>query len=155
MAYETVQLNSGSGGATIVVDSIGSDSIQMVKLGWGPDGTLAFGATPYSYLSVGTNEDKTNVKNTAGVLYSLEASNTNTSPRYVKLYNKSSAPDVASDASLIVFRFAIPGSGGIALSWPAGKLFSSGISFVLVTGATNTDAVEVAANEIMLNLSYV
>lgn len=153
MAVETIELNAGSGGSFVAVDRVSSADYQLVKIAAGGDGNAAFAATPVSYISAGTSDDATNVKSTAGVVYSLEVSNTNASARYIKLYNKSSAPAVASDTP--IFRFAIPGQGGIALSWPHGKLFSSGIGFVLVTGPTDTDGVDVAANEIMVNLSYV
>ena len=42
-----------------------------------------------------------------------------------------------------------------ALAFPHGKLFGTGLSFRLTTGAADNDANAVAANEIIVNMSYV
>jgi hypothetical protein len=152
MAVEGIVLNSGSGGSTVATDSVSSQHYQLVKIAAGGDGDAAFAATPYFDISdASSNQDSTVVKASAAVLYSMEVSNTNSAARYIKFYNKATGP---TSADTPVFAFAIPGSGGIAISFPHGKLFSTGLSFRLTTGAANSDANAVAANEILTNLSY-
>jgi hypothetical protein len=153
MAVETIELNAGSGGASVAVDTVSAASYQLIKIAAGGDGDAAFAATAYSNLAdASSDQDSTVVKASAAVLYSLEVSNTNSAARYVKIYNKATGP---TSADTPVFRFAIPGAGGIALAFPHGKLFATGLSFRLTTGAADNDANAVAASEIMTNMSYV
>ncbi len=153
MAVETITLNAGSGGASVAVDTVSSASYQLVKLAAGGDGSAAFAPTPYSLRSAGTSDDATNVKASAGVLYSIVVTNTNASACYLKVYDKATAPAAASDTPIA--RYAVPGSGGIAINFAHGMLFSNGIGFLLVTGNTDTDGTDVAAGEVMVNLTYV
>jgi hypothetical protein len=112
------------------------------------------GNTPYSRLSANT----TNAVSIVGTQTNLLGgwiTNTNASPRYVKLYNKATAPDPASDTP--VLRLLIPGNangaGGVC-AIPAGIQFSLGLAMLIVTGVGDTDATAVAANEIIVNLWY-
>jgi len=154
MGFETVTLNAGSGGSDVLVDSVDTGkSAQCVKIVPGGDGDVAFAATPYYYLAAAaSNQDATAVKASAGVLYSLVVTNTNTSARYFRLYNLASG---ATSASTPVQTYAVPGSGGVALSFPHGLLFGTGISFRLTTGSAVNDANAVAAGEMVVNLGYV
>lgn len=109
------------------------------------------GATPYSYLSTGASDDATVVKASAGTLYTLVLTNTNAAVRYVKFYNKATAPGTGDTP---VLRIAVPGSttgGGVAVPIPPqGIAFSTGISFRMVTGVADNDGTDVAANEVII-----
>lgn len=112
----------------------------------------AGGWTPHSRLSVGTTEDETVVKASAGTLGWLVVTNTNASARYIKFYN-STNPVVGTDAP--VLRFLIPpSSNGFTINFGPGVEFTTGISYALVTGVADSDVIEVAANEIIVNLGY-
>lgn len=111
------------------------------------------GLTPYSLISAATVND-TNVKGSAGQVYSVQVFNANVAIRYLKLYDKASAP-TSSDTP--VKRWAIPGNSagaGIVSHWPQGIAFASGIGFRITTGSADTDTGGVAAGEILLNLDY-
>jgi hypothetical protein len=95
------------------------------------------------------------VKASAGQVGYIICSNINVAARYIKLYDKASAPTVGSDTP--VFTEVLPGSatgGGIALNIPAGISFSNGISFALTTGMAVADTGVVAASEISVNIGY-
>jgi hypothetical protein len=97
----------------------------------------------------------TNVKASAGQLYSVQVFNTNAAARYLKLYNDSSAPTVGTDTP--VKTLTIPGNtagAGLVLNWDKGLAFASGIGFGLTTGAADNDTGAVAAAEIVVNLDY-
>lgn len=115
----------------------------------------AGGSTPYKLISAATT-NATSVKASAGTLYMITASNVNAAVRYLKLYNKASAPTVGTDVP--VFTFAIPGNtAGAGTNIPipnVGINFSTGIAFALTTEITDTGATAVAASEISINLAY-
>lgn len=115
----------------------------------------AGGATAYKLVSAATT-NATSVKASAGQLYMVTASNVNAAVRYLKLYNKASAPTVGTDVP--VFTFAIPGNtagAGTNIPIPAcGIAFGTGIAFALTTEATDAGTTAVAANEIVVNLAY-
>lgn len=112
------------------------------------------GYTANSYLSVGTSDDSTVISNTACQLAWFYATNTNAAVRYVKIYNKATSPGTGDTP---ILRLAIPGNtagaGGTA-SIPLGLVFSTGLSFRMVTGVADNDGTDVAANEIILNYAY-
>ncbi len=115
----------------------------------------AGGATPYKLVSAATT-NATSVKASAGQIYMITASNVNAAARYLKLYNKASAPTVGTDTP--VFTFIIPGNtagAGTNIPIPAcGIAFGTGIAFALTTEATDAGTTAVAANEIVVNLAY-
>jgi hypothetical protein len=97
----------------------------------------------------------TNVKNSAGQVYAVQVFNTNAAARYLKLYDKATAPTVGTDTP--VKTLTIPGNtagAGLVLNWDKGLVFSSGIGFGLTTGIADNDTGAVAANEIAVNLDY-
>ena len=97
----------------------------------------------------------TSVKASAGQVYSIMAHNTNAAVRYLKLYNKASAPTVGTDTPVLTF--PIPGNtagAGFALNVDKGIAFGTGIALALTTGVADADTGAVAANEIVVNLLY-
>jgi hypothetical protein len=91
-------------------------------------------------------------RNTGCRLYKLNGYNASTGLRFLKLYNKSSAPVLATDVPLITlalkpndyfeFNFADLGTG-----------FSAGIAYALTTGVADTDTGALLAGDIVgLNL---
>jgi hypothetical protein len=113
------------------------------------------GATPYK-LNSAASTNATSVKASAGNIYGIQVYNTNASARYLKLYNKSSAPTVGSDTPVKVI--TIPGSttgAGSNITLPnIGVSFGNGIAFAITTGAADSDTGAVAANEIIVNIDY-
>lgn len=115
----------------------------------------AGGSTPYKLISAAST-NATSVKASAGTLYSITASNINAAARYLKIYNKASAPTVGTDTPVLVF--LIPGNtAGAGTNIPIGLPgyeFTTGIAFALTTGAADSDTGAVAASEIIVNLGY-
>lgn len=98
----------------------------------------------------------TSVKASAGQVYSIQAFNLAAAPRYLKLYNKASAPTVGTDTP--VKTLMIPGNtagaGFILDTGGMGLAFSTGIAFALTTGIADSDTGAVAVNEIVVNIDY-
>jgi len=97
----------------------------------------------------------TNVKSSAGQLYGVQVFNTNAGARYLKVYDKATAPTIGTDVPVKVL--TVPGNtagGGLVIAWPTGLPFTNGIGFGTTTGAPDSDTGAVAANEIVINLDY-
>jgi len=112
------------------------------------------GTTMYKLISAAST-NATNVKSSEGALYGVQVFNTNASARYLKLYNKASAPTVGTDTPVKVL--TIPGNtagSGLVIHFANGISFTTGIAFALTTGAADSDTGAVAANEIVTNLDY-
>lgn len=113
------------------------------------------GYTPGKLISAAST-NATSVKGSAGTLGYITATNINASPRYLKLYDKATAPTVGSDAP--VHTFLIPGNtagSGIVIPLPPqGAAFSNGIGFAITTGVADADTGAVAASDIVINYGY-
>jgi hypothetical protein len=152
MAAESIELNAGSGGSSVATDEVGGLHYQMVKLAAGGDGEAQFAASNhYTRSAAGSDQDATGVKNGYGAIYDIEVFNTNTSVRYLKIYNVY-APTSASTPHQV---FAVPGSGGVVVCYPRGRVHSVGIGFRLTTGGADNDANAVASGEMFVNIGYV
>lgn len=115
----------------------------------------AGGATPYVLISA-SSTNATSLKASAGQIYSIQVFNTNASARYLKLYNKASAPTVGSDTP--VKTILIPGASagaGASISVNVGISFSTGIAFAITTGIAHSDTGAVGANDIAVNIDYI
>jgi hypothetical protein len=115
-------------------------------------GGTANGGTVTGAISAATN-NATVVKASAGQVYSIHACNINAAVRYLKLYNKATAPTCGTDVP--VMRIPIPASNCTpTIPFPIGAAFGTGIGFCIVTGAADTDNTATAANEQFVNITY-
>lgn len=163
--------NPGSGGSVFAADDIAGVLTPRVKNQWGADGTCTdtsvaapmpvqiiplatgIGATPYNLISAAST-NATSVKGSAGTLLGIQVININAAVRYLKFYNKATAPTVGSDTP--VYTFTIPGATtGAGFVWPIPTAFATGIAFAVTTGSALADTGAVAAGDIVVNLAYV
>jgi hypothetical protein len=150
--------NPGSGGATFASDEcvIGGNTVQVPRLKTcvGADGTAQDNWTPYGLKSAAST-NLTVVKNAPGAIGFILAQNLNAAIRYLKLYNKASAPVLATDAPLLTIPIPANTTGaGFAIAIPGGLGFSAGIALALTTGVADNDTGAVAANEVFLSLGF-
>jgi hypothetical protein len=149
--------NVGSGGSTFASDDVSSVQYPRLKRSFGRDAVASDAGSSFRLNSAASN-NATSVKASAGTLYSLFAVNLNAAVRYVKFYNKASAPAPATDNSLLLAVFPIPASttgAGFSINLDPGIDFSTGIAYAVVTDASDTGNTSVAANEIFLVGVYV
>lgn len=146
--YTPIQFDS-TGNVRVNVANI--PIVNNVQIGT----TTGNGITNGKVISAAST-NATVIKSTTGNLYFLSASNTNASPRYLKLYAKSTAPTVGTDVPFHVFM--IPGNSagaGTNLPIPGTAItFNAGLGIAITTGAPDSDTGAVAANEIIVNYSY-
>lgn len=104
-------------------------------------------------LSSAATTNATSVKASPGNVFKIVGNNTVASKRYLKLYNKASAPTVGTDTPLETI--VILASASFDFSFTAGMYFSTGIAFAITGAAADADTTTIGAGDIeCLNISY-
>lgn len=112
------------------------------------------GLSTYKLVSAASTNAQS-VKGSAGMLYAFQVFNVNAEERWLKLYDKASAPTVGTDVPKKTIM--IPGSttgAGAVFGWDIGIEFLLGIAIAITTGPTDADTGAVAASDILINLDY-
>lgn len=110
----------------------------------------ATGAATIHHIVSAAGTNVAQIKATAGRVMGWHLANTTASWRYVKLHNIASATAGAAVAITI----AIPPNGTAQGSAPVGIAFATAISRSIVTGAADTDATAVAANDVVGDIFF-
>lgn len=142
----------------------GSDSVFLPKFVpvdaggnpiYGATGANAsFSATTTSRIvSAAASTNATSAKASAGTLFQAAGYNAATALRYLKFYNKASAPTVGTDTPVLTY--AIPASTAFVIDFPSGFRFATGIAYALTTGVADNDTGALTAADILgLNVVY-
>ena len=110
------------------------------------------GATAFSYLAAASaNQDSTVIKASAGQVYGWQLFNTSAASRYVKVYDKVTAP---TSADTPIKRYFLPAGGGVVIPAPSGVVFTNGLAFRITAGVADTDATAVTANDVIVNCNF-
>lgn len=115
-------------------------------------GGLSFVAIP---VSAATN-NKTQVKGAAGQLYTISAQNLNASPRYLKVFNNTSA-GVTMGTTPCDFQFLIPGNtagAGLLINIDKGIAMGTGITIAVTAGISATDNTSILVSEVTVLIGY-
>lgn len=103
-------------------------------------------------LSAAATTNATSAKASAGYLHQVSGYNASASARYIKFYNKASAPTVGTDTPILTYY--VPGSSAFVFDVP-GLYFSTGIAYALTTGGADADTGALTAADILgLNVIY-
>lgn len=105
------------------------------------------------HLISAASTNATLVKSSAGTIGSVTGSNTNAAVRYLKVYNKATAPTVGTDTPIRTIM--LPPNGTIHLDFPKGLRTSLGIGICMTTGAAVADTGAVAAAEVISGMEYI
>lgn len=111
-------------------------------------------AAPTSHnANAAATTNATNVKNAAGTIYNLTVSNVSAAIKYVKLYNKASAPVPGTDTPILVI--PVPATSVLVLPISAqGMRFSTGISYAITNAIGLLDATAVAVGDVQIKIDY-
>lgn len=131
-------------GQRLAVNAAGAAAVNHVA-------ATAGGAT-MARIKTGASNNLTSVKASAGQVYGYHLFNRTAGELFVKLYNKASAPVVASDTP--VYTIPLPPYGGVALTFPMGIAFGTGIAYAIVGGVADTNATSTAADDVHGVLLY-
>lgn len=118
------------------------------------DAPITTGGLSKSHLVSGASTNATNVKASAGQVYTITAFNTNASPRYLKFHNTAGTPTAGT---AVTDTFLVPGNAsdaGLVLNIDKGIAFSTGIAFTTVTGIADADSTGVGSGDLVINIYY-
>lgn len=126
-------------------DTAGIDVIQGAR-------STAGGVTQFRRLAT-ADTNLAVVKASAGRVYGFSIFNNSASAKFVKLYNKATAPVVASDVPL---RTIMVPAGGIAAYHVGMGLagFSAGIAIAATGAVADTDSTALALNDLIIQIDY-
>lgn len=106
------------------------------------------------HLVGAASTNATNIKASAGQVYSITAFNLNASPRYLKFHNTAGTPTAGT---AVTDSFLIPGNtagAGMVINIDKGIAFSTGIAITTVTEMADSGTTAIAANEMLINIYY-
>lgn len=112
-------------------------------------------ATPTAHtLTAAASTNATSIKTTAGTLYSIIATNYSAATKYLKLYNKASAPSVGGDVPLATI--PLPATSCTPIEFGAvGVRFGTGIALALTGAMADSDTTALAAGDVKTFTSYI
>jgi hypothetical protein len=151
-------LDANGAVVTVGADEVSAVKYSRVKPVVGADGAqrdVVGAATPYKLTSALSNNAQS-IKASAGYVHSINAANVNAAVRYLKLYNKASAPAPATDNALLIAVIPLPANGlPVAIAYGDHPLyFSTGIAMAIVTDASDTGNTSTAASEQFVTVGY-
>lgn len=119
-------------------------------------GTPAAPATPYFVNSLASTNIALILTGTSG-LAAFYATNTGAGAAYVKLYNKATAPVLATDVPEMIIPVpaaaaGVPGVASLPMGFNAFR-FALGLGIAITGGAADTDTTAVAAGQVKVKLS--
>ena len=169
LAADNYAINQATSGSltTMGSDEVASVQYARIKNGFGSDGaytdvsaTSPFPVSVYPATAGGCSIARSIsllntglvVKASSGQLCGFVFTNRNASERFVKLYNKTTAPAPASDTP--VATFPVKGSDRLEVEFPHPVEFTTGISMLGVTGIADTDNTAPSANDLVVDVFY-
>lgn len=120
-----------------------------------PGASAAVGgvASTARLLTAAASTNATSVKAAAGRIYQISGMQNASTPRYLKLYSKATAPTVGTDTP--VKTILLPPLQAFVIDFPVGYYLATGIAFAITTGRLDADTGACAANDIeCLNIDY-
>lgn len=103
-------------------------------------------------LSAAASTNATSVKASAGNLYRIAAINTSGAAKFLKFYNKASAPTVGTDTPVFTVPLAANGAVTMGLDFPVA--FATGIAYAITAGVTDADTTAVSAGDVHGFIQY-
>ena len=146
----TAGRGQGSSGQAMGVQVLNQPT---VNINWPTPSSSGGGFGTVGKMKSAATTNATIVRAAATVLGSLEAENRSASIRYLKIYNKATAPTVGTDTPL--WTIMLPANSVRNVTIPAfGLRLSAGFALAITAGLYDSDVAAVAADEISLNWSY-
>ena len=117
-----------------------------------PNASQNWAVTQFRLASAATT-NATSVKGSAGNVYMISVANTSLAVKYLKFYNKATAPTVGTDVPTLVI--GIPTASTYFFNFDVIPLpFATGIALATTGLGTDVDATAVAASDLMITVLY-
>lgn len=160
-----VQLAAPDSTSSIIVQGTGTDGLSnsITAINTGAFG-LVFNGTTWDrnkkatttgrIVSSAATTNATSVKASAGSVHGFTATNTTAALKYLKFYNKASAPTVGTDTPIWTQPLQ-PSNVPTTVRFPKTLNFSTGIAIALTGAAADADTTALAAGDVVgLNIAY-
>lgn len=131
---------------TVVQGTLGTVSSTFISA------SASVAGTSIAKLLSAASVNNTLVKGSAGRLYGYHLSNTSAAWRYVKLYNKATAPVAGTDTPVMTIPLG-PGQS-VAVRNTVPVAFAAGIGYAITGAAADNDATAVAAGDVVGHLLW-
>ena len=105
-------------------------------------------------LTSAATTNATSVKAAPCRLMNVVVSNTNAAARYLKLYNKASAPVVGTDVPILTIPLPPTSQPAVPMGL-FGLDFSLGLAYAITAGAADADVAAVGAGDVKVNLAHI
>ena len=139
---------AASGGAVAPIDA--NNPLPMSS----PVQTTAGGILGFRRLA-SADTNLAVVKAAPGRVYGFSIANPSAAAKFVRLYNKATAPIIANDAALIQRTIMVPAGGIASYHLGAGMAgFTAGIAIAATGAIGDTDATALAANDLIIQIDY-
>lgn len=147
---------SGTTAATIELTPVGRTPTSLAATVAGSGSFLVTPTTPTTFnLTAAGTTNATSIKASAGTVYNVVVTNIAAATRFVKLYDKASAPTVGTDIPIVTIPLATaPGFQTVFLG-PQGKRFTLGIALATTVAQIDTDVAAVTAGDLKISLDYI
>ena len=143
------KVTATSSNVTVLNDM--TDPVSVIEKA---NSTGANGTTPYKLISLATTNANV-VKASAGNLYTIVAIGQTSTIKYLKLYNKATAPIVGTDIPVMTIPVPANTQGaGLAIPFSFGVNFPLGIGIAITSGSADNDNSSVGAGDVIVNLTY-
>lgn len=132
---DTLAASSGTSGDYESFNMAGDGALWSANVG------ATNGGGSVSAFASAASTNATNVKASAGQIYGIYLINTTATLYYLRLYNSSGTP-TCSSATGYIASIPVPAStsgAGVALPFPIGAAFGTGIAYCFTGGASSTD----------------
>jgi hypothetical protein len=120
-----------------------------------PSPSVSSSTLPYKLISdASTNANV--VKDSQGNVYTILAIGLIEEVRYLKFYDKATAPTVGTDTPILTIPIPTNVQGaGVVIPISFGVGFSNGIAFAITSGSADADTGAIGAGDVIVNLTYV
>lgn len=106
-------------------------------------------------ISAAASTNGTSVKGSAGNVFRIRGYNAAAALRYLKLYNKASAPTVGTDVPVLTIALPPTAAFDFDLGGADGHYFSAGIAYAITGAAADNDTTALTAGDVTaLNITY-
>ncbi len=109
---------------------------------------------PYKYISLASTNANL-IKSREVKLYVVSAIGLTSTVRYLKFYDKSTAPTVGTDTPVLTIPVPANTQGaGVVIPFNIPIVFDNGLGFAITSGSADNDTGAVGAGDVIINLSY-
>lgn len=147
----TAEITAGRG-QSVAGQGVGVNVISLPTATMYVTPSASYGYATVSKLISAANTNATSIKTSAANVGWISAHNVSTSVRYLKIYNKASAPTVGTDVPVQVI--PIQPNNEVLFAPFAGMRLSAGFALAITGGIADNDTTAIGANEVVVNWGY-